>query len=109
MRFRSFGEATLHDILDGMFAFPEDERWNDGEDAVEFGVRLGDYEGKVFVPRRVFHALLGARPRAEGCIEHFHLNRTEFERIAEEKIRARQLDDDANIRLTGRDLRTLRR
>lgn len=92
-----------------MFVFPEDARWNDREQVVEFEVRLGDYEGKVFVARRVFQILLGARPKAEDCVEQFHLNRTHFERIAEEKIRARQLDDDANIRIGGRDLRVLRR
>jgi hypothetical protein len=92
-----------------MFVFPEDARWNDSEEAVEFSVRLGDYEGKVFVSRHVFRTLLGARAKAEDCVEYFHLNRTDFERIAEEKIRARQLDDDANIRISGRDLRLSRR
>jgi len=92
-----------------MFVFPEDARWNDSEEAVEFSVRLGDYEGKVFVSRHVFRTLLGARAKAEDCVEHFHRNRTDFERIAEEKIRARQLDDDANIRISGRDLRLSRR
>jgi hypothetical protein len=97
--------VARRDIVGGMFIFPEDVRWNDSEEAVEFGVRLGDYEGKVFVPRRVFQGLLGARPKSAQCVEHFHLNRTNFERIAEEKIRARQLDADANIRISGRDLR----
>ncbi len=92
-----------------MFIFPEDVRWNDSEEAVEFDVRLGDYEGKVLVPRRVFQGLSGARLKAEQCIECFHLNRTNFEHIAEEKIRARQLDWDANIRVSARDLRLLRR
>jgi hypothetical protein len=91
-----------------MFVFPDDACWNDGEEAVEFVVRLGDYAGKVFVSRRIFQALLGVRPKAQDCLGHFYLNRTDFERIAEEKIRARQLDDDGNIRITGRDLRVLR-
>ena len=97
------------DIIGGMFIFPEDVRWNDSEEAIEFDVRLGDFEGKVFVPRRVFQGLTGARPRPEQCVEHFHLNRTNFERIAEEKIRARQLDGDANIRISIRDLRNFKR
>lgn len=92
-----------------MFIFPEEVRWNDSEEAVEFGVRLGGYEGKVFVPRRVFHGLIHARPNAEECVEYFHLNRTNFEQIAEEKIRARQLDTDANIRISARDLRNFKR
>jgi hypothetical protein len=92
-----------------MFIFPEDVRWNDSEEAVEFDVRFGDYEGKVFVPRRVFQSLFGTRPKAEQCIEQFHLNRTSFEQIAEQKIRVRQLDEDANIRISSRDLRNFRR
>ena len=92
-----------------MFVFPDDAGWNDGEDAVEFGVRLGDYAGRVFVPRRVLQSLIGARPGEAECLAHFHLNRTEFERIAEAKLRARELDEDANIRITGRDLRAFRR
>jgi hypothetical protein len=92
-----------------MFVFPDDASWNDDEDAVEFGVRLGDYAGKAFVPRRVFQSLIGAQAKAADCIAHFHLNRTAFERIAEARVRARHLDDDANIRITGRDLRAFRR
>jgi hypothetical protein len=92
-----------------MFAFPEDARWSDSEDAVAFSVRLGDFEGTVFVPRRIFQGLIGARLTAADCVAHFHLNRTKFERIAEVKIRARELDDDANIRISGRDLRAAKR
>jgi hypothetical protein len=88
-----------------MFVFPEAVRWNECEDAVEFSVRLGDYEGRVFVPRRVFQSLIGARPQPADRVAHFHLNRTDFERIAERRIQARQLDDDANIRIIGRDVR----
>ncbi len=87
-----------------MFAFPEDARWCDSEDAVEFDVRLGDYRAKGYVPRRVFQHLIGSRPSSAECVEYFHLNRTVFERVAEAKVRARQLDDDANIRISGRDL-----
>jgi hypothetical protein len=92
-----------------MFVFPDDACWNDAEDAVEFGIRFGDYEGKVFLPRRVLQSLIGARVKGEDCLAHFHLNRTEFERIAEARVQARQLDGDANIRITGRDLRAFRR
>lgn len=91
-----------------MFAFPDEAAWNEVEDAVEFPVRLGEYEGRVFVGRRVFHALIGARPTPERCVEWFHLNRTVFERIAETKLRARELSDDANVRIDGRDLRRYR-
>jgi hypothetical protein len=36
------------------FTFPEDARWNDDRDAVEFSVILGPYEGTVRIGRRVF-------------------------------------------------------
>ena len=43
----------------------------------------------------------------EGCIESYYLHRTEFERIAERKLRNRQLTDDGNVEITGRDLRVV--
>jgi hypothetical protein len=88
-----------------VFVFPDDAAWNEAEQAVEFGIEIGDYRGRVFVPRRVIQGLIGSRPTPEQCVEYFHLQRTEFERVAEARVRARRLDDDANIRLTGRDLR----
>jgi Protein of unknown function (DUF1488) len=88
-----------------MFAFPDDISWNEAERAVEFGLQLGEYEGRVFVPLRVIQSLLGSRPTPEDCVRYVHLERTNFERLAEDKVRARELDADANIRLTGRDLR----
>ncbi len=92
-----------------MFIFPDDARWNETEQAVEFTVRIGEYEGSVFVPRRVLQSLIGTNPTAEDSVRHFYLNRTVFERVAEAKVRARELDPDANIRITGRDLRAARR
>ena len=41
----------------------------------------------------------------ERCIEAHHLQRTRFERIAEQKVRNRQLTDDANVEIVGQDLR----
>jgi hypothetical protein len=35
----------------------------------------------------------------------YHLHRTRFEQIAECKLRRRQLTEDANVEITGRDLR----
>jgi hypothetical protein len=87
------------------FAFPEDARWNDGLDAVEFSVILGEYEGTVRIARRVFQGLLDQSPTPERCIEAFHLQRTRFELIVERKLRRRQLTDDGNVEITGRDLR----
>jgi len=38
-------------------------------------------------------------------MEAFHLQRTRFELIVERKLRRRQLTDDGNVEITGRDLR----
>ena len=40
------------------FTFPEDARWNAERQAVEFGVGIGEYEGVVRLPRRLFQRLL---------------------------------------------------
>jgi hypothetical protein len=87
------------------FTFPEDTRWNDDRDAVEFSVILGPYEGTVRVPRRSFQGLIDQSPTPERCMEAFHLQRTRFEMIVERKLRRRQLTDDGNVEITGRDLR----
>lgn len=87
------------------FRFPPDARWNPERSVVEFGIGVGEYEGVVRVPRRVFQTLLLEAPTPERCLEAYHLHRTRFERVAERKLRRRQLTDDANIEVTGRDLR----
>ena len=48
---------------------------------------------------------LEQRPTPERCVEAFHLQRTRFEMVAERKLRRRQLTDDGNVEITGRDLR----
>ena len=87
------------------FEFPEDARWNDESDCVEFSVLLGPYEGTARIARRVFQGLLDQSPTPERCMEAFHLQRTRFEMIVERKLRRRQLTDDGNVEITGRDLR----
>jgi hypothetical protein len=87
------------------FIFPEDARWDDAGQAVEFGVEIGEYRGVVRVPRRAFQRLLPERPTPERCLEAYYLQRTRFERIAERKLRHRQLTEDGNVEITGRDLR----
>jgi hypothetical protein len=87
------------------FSFPEDARWNPDRNAVECGVAVGEYEGVVRIGRRVFQLLLAESPTPERCLEGYHLHQTHFERIAERKIRLRQLTDDGNVEITGRDLR----
>jgi hypothetical protein len=75
------------------FTFPEDARWNADRQAVEFGVEIGEYEGVVRVPRRVFQRLLPERPTPERCVEAYYLQRTRFERVAERKLRRRLLTE----------------
>jgi hypothetical protein len=87
------------------FTFPQDARWNAERQAVEFRVGIGEYEGVVRLSRRVFQRLLRESPTPERCLEAYHLQRTHFERIAERKLRQRQLTDDGNVEITGRDLR----
>jgi hypothetical protein len=87
------------------FTFPDDARWNAERQAVEFGVEIGEYRGVVRVPRRVFQGLLSERPTPERCVEAYYLQRTRFESIAERKLRLRQLTEDGNVEISGRDVR----
>jgi hypothetical protein len=87
------------------FEFPEDAHWNNDRDAVEFSVILHPYEGTARIGRRVFQHLLEQSPTPERCMEAFHLQRTRFELIVERKLRRRQLTEDGNVEITGRDLR----
>lgn len=87
------------------FRFPPDARWNPERSAVEFGIGIGEYEGTVRVSRRVFQSLLDKSPTPEWCLEAYHLHRTRLELIAERKVRRRQLTDDGNVEITGRDMR----
>jgi uncharacterized protein DUF1488 len=86
------------------FRFPPDAHWNAKLSAVEFGIGVGEYEGVVRIPRRVFQSLLDQAPTPERCLETYHLHRTRLELIAERKVRRRQLTDDGNVAITGRDL-----
>jgi hypothetical protein len=69
------------------------------------GVEIGEYRGVVRVPRRVFQRLLPERPTPERCVEAYYLRRTRFEGIVERKIRRRQLTEEGNVEISGRDLR----
>ena len=89
------------------FSFPPDARWNPERDAVEFGVGIGQYQGAVRVPRRVFRRFLDGAVTPERCLEAYHLQRTRLELVAERKLRRRQLTEDGNVEITGRDLRQL--
>ena len=87
------------------FTFPDDVRWNAEREAIEFGVGVGEYRGIVRISRRALQRLLPNRPTPERCIEAYYLQRTRLEGVAERKIRQRQLTEDGNIEITGRDLR----
>ncbi|MGC2200488.1 MAG: DUF1488 family protein [Stellaceae bacterium] len=87
------------------FRFPPDARWNPERSAVEFGIGVGDYEGVVRVSRRVFQSLLSQAPTPEPCLDAYYLHRTRLELIAERKVRRRQLTEDGNVEITGRDPR----
>ena len=87
------------------FRFPPDARWNADFAVVEFGIGVGEYEGIVRVPRRVFQALLDQSPTPERCLEAYYLYRTPLEMIAERKVRSRQLTEDGNVEISGRELR----
>jgi hypothetical protein len=73
--------------------------------AVEFGVEIREYHGVVRIPRRVFQRLLPDTPTPERCVEAYYLQRTRFERVAERKLRRRQVTEDGDVKITGRDLR----
>jgi hypothetical protein len=84
--------------------FPDDPAWDEAADAVTFPVEAGEYQGTVFVARRALQGLLGHTPKPEEAVEAVYVNRTAFERAAEQRILDRRLDEDANIHLTARDL-----
>ena len=72
---------------------------------MEFGVEIGEYRGVVRVPRRVLQRLLTEAPTPERHIEAYYLQRTRFESIVQRKLRRRQLTEDGNVEISGRDLR----
>jgi len=79
--------------------------WYVEQQAVEFGVEIGEYRGIVRVPRHVFQRLLPERPTPERCVEAYYLQRTPFESIAQRKLRRRQLTEGGNVEISGWDLR----
>ena len=87
-------------------SFPEDARWNAERQVVEFGVGIGEYEGVARIPRQLFRRLIDGAVTPERCLEAYHLQRTRFELAVERKLRNRQLTDDGNVEITGRDMRS---
>jgi hypothetical protein len=82
--------------------FPEDAHWNAERQAGESGVEIGEYHGVVRVPRR---ASCRSDPRPSAASRRTQLQRSRFESIAERKLRRRQLTEDGNVEISGRDLR----
>ena len=72
-------------------------------------VRRGNrrVEGVVRVPRQVFRRFIDGAVTPERCLEAYHLYRTRLEMVVERKLRNRQLTDDGNVEINGRDLRVL--
>ena len=66
-------------------------------------MEIGEYRGVVRVPRRVNQRLLPERPTPERCVDAYYLQGTRFESIAERKLRRRQLTEDGNVEISGRD------
>jgi hypothetical protein len=71
---------------------------------VEFGIGVGDYEGTVRVPGACSKSCFRRPPRPNAAWKPNHLHRTRLEPIAERKVRRKQLTDDGNVEITGRDL-----
>jgi len=90
------------------FSFPENASWNVERQAVEFGIGVGEYEGVVRIPRQVFRRFIDGTVTPERCLEAYHQQRTRFELVAERKLRRRQLTDDGNLEITGRDVHELK-
>jgi hypothetical protein len=79
-----------------------DASWNAEQQAVEFGVEIGEYSGVVRVPRRVFQRLLSDRPTVRrGVLPP--ANPVREHRRA--KAATGQLTEDGNVEISGRDLR----
>jgi hypothetical protein len=68
-------------------------------------VEFGRVPRRSHRPRRVFQRLLAERPTPERCVEAYYLQRTRFETIAARKLRHRQLTEDGNVEISGRNLR----
>ena len=85
-------------------SFREDARWNAERRPWSSGVGIGEYRGVDRVPRRVFQRLLPEWLHPERCVEGHYLQRTLFGSIAEWKFRRRrQLAEDGNVEISGRD------
>jgi hypothetical protein len=83
------------------FSFQPVAHWNPERDAVE----IGEYRGVVHIRRHVFRRFLNGAVTPEHCLEAYYLQRTRLELVVQRKLRQRQLTEDGNVEVTGRDLR----
>jgi hypothetical protein len=61
--------------------------------------------GLVRVPRQALERLPHKAANPPACISADYLQLTRFESIAERKLRRRQLTEDGDVEISGRDLR----
>ena len=95
----------MHDRTLGVLYLSRRRSTERGSAGRRFSVEIGEYSGVVRMPRRVFQRLLPERPTPKCCIEAYYLQRTRFESIVERKLRRRELTEDGNVEISGRDLR----
>jgi hypothetical protein len=87
--------------------FPPDARWNPQRSPVEFSIGIGEYEGVVRVPQRVFQHLLAETLHRNDAWKPTIFIGLGSNSSPERKVR-RRLTDDGNVEITGRDLRSVR-
>jgi hypothetical protein len=73
--------------------------------AIEFGGRDRRVSRRCEGPAARVSTPLPGTPHPLPCVEAYYLQQTRFESIAERKLRRRQLTEDGNVEITGRDLR----
>jgi hypothetical protein len=56
----------------------------------------------------VFRRFIDGTVTPASCLEAYHLHITRLELVVEPKLRNRQLTDDGNVEITGRDPRARR-
>ena len=77
-----------------LFTFPEDAHWNAEQQAVEFGVEIGEYLGVT--RERGAHSSLSCpwHPAPSHALRAYYLQRIRFESIVERNLHPRQLTED---------------
>ena len=87
------------------FVSRPDARWIPERSAVEFGIGVGEYEGVgARFPARISNPAFRS-PYARTVPRSLPPSPDPVQLIAERKVRRRQLTDDGNVEITGRDLR----